>query len=178
MKRIIAILITLTMALCLFSCDTGSGSNGGETYTGVLFESETKLVINGNKATFSMSEKMELKELNTTITMSGVQTGIIESDEDGVLTIVFNKDGASASMSYKFSGSGAAEYKKTLKAQYESLEDSAYKTAMLTIIDGKTLNMKYGDKYWEEVGPGSDQVIVVKIDTAKKTFTQMDSGIG
>ncbi len=174
MKRIIAILITLTMALCLFSCDTGSDSNGGVTYTGVLFDEETKLVVNGNKAIFSMTLERKFEEQNTTVIQSATQTGIIESNEDGVLTIVFNKAGAAASMSMKFSGSGAEEYKKLLKAQFESLEDGAYKTAMLTIIGGKTLNMKYGDELFEEAGPGSDQVIVVKIDTAKKTFTQIE----
>ena len=178
MKRIIAILITLTMALCLFSCDTGSGSNGVETYTGVLFDEETTLVVKGDKASFSMTMEIKFEEQNTTVIQSATQTGIIESNEDGVLTVVFNKAGASASASMQFKGSGAEEYKKTLKAQYESMEDGAYKEFMLTMIDGKTINMKYGDKYWEEAGPGSDQVIVVKIDTAKKTFTQMDSGIG
>ncbi len=180
MKRIIAILLTLAMALCLFACDSGStsGSNGGETYTGVLFDEETTLVVNGNKASFSTSMEKKFETQNATVVQFATQTGVIESNEDGVLTIVFNKAGASASMSMKISGSGAAEYKKLLKAQFEEMEDSVYKEAMLIVIGGKTLNMKYGDKYWEEAGPGSDQLIVVKIDTAKKTFTQMDSGIG
>lgn len=178
MKRIIAILVTLTMALCLFSCDTGSDSNGGTTYTGVLFDEETTLVVNGNKASFSMSMERKFETQNATVVQFATQTGVIESNEDGVLTIVFNKAGASASMSMKISGSGAAEYKKLLKAQFEEMEDSVYKEAMLIVIDGKTLNMKYGDKYWEEAGPGSDQLIVVKLDTVNKTFTQMDSGIG
>ena len=91
---------------------------------------------------------------------------------------MFNKTGATASMSMKITGSGAAEYIKNAKAQFESMEAGAYKDAMLKLVNGKTLNMKYGDDYWETVGPTSDNVIVVKIDTAKMTFTQMDSGIG
>ncbi len=178
MKRIIAILLTLAMALCLFACDSGSGSNGGDTYTGELDGAKTKLVVNGNKATFSISETMEFEEAKVTVVQKISQTGVIDSNEDGVLTIVFNKAGATASMSMKISGAGTAEYKKALKAQFESLPDGVYKDAMLGVADGKTLNMKYGDKYWEEVGPGADYVVVVKIDTAKKTFTQMDSGIG
>ncbi|MBQ8255208.1 MAG: hypothetical protein IJY94_06885 [Clostridia bacterium] len=179
MKRIIAIIMTLTLALCLFSCDSGSSSNGGkDTYTGELNDAKTTLVIDNNTATFSMSEEREFKEQNTTVLQSATQTGIIESNKDGVLTIVFNKPGAAATMSMKFSGSGASAYKKTLKQQFSSMNDSAYKDAMLTTLDGKTLKMSIGDKYWEEVGPGSSQVIVVKLDTANKTFTQMDSGIG
>ena len=177
MKRIIAIIMTLTLALCLFSCD--NGSNGGkDTYTGELNGAKTTLVIDDNTATFSMSEEKEFKEQNTTVLQSGTQTGIIESNEDGVLTIVFNKPGAAATLSMKFSGSGASAYKKTLKQQFSSMDDSAFKDAMLTILDGKTLKMSFGDKYWEEVGPGASEVIVVKLDTANKTFTQMDSGIG
>ena len=178
MKRIIAILITLTMALCLFSCDSESGSNGGVTYKGELNGAKTTLVVKGNKATFSMSEERKFEEAKTTVLQSATQTGIIESNEDGVITIVFNKAGASATMSMKFSGSGASEYKKALKEQFKGMQDSAYKEAMLLILEGKTLNMKYGDKFFDEVGPGEDQVIVVKLDTVNKTFTQTDSGIG
>lgn len=172
MKRIIAIIIMLTMALCIFSCD--SGKDGGDTYTGVIFDEEAKLVVEENKATFSMATERKFGEQNeTVVTQYVTQTGVIESNEDGVLTIVFNKSGASASMSMSISGSGAAEYKKTAKAQFESMEDGVYKEAMLMVLDGKTLNMKYGDKYWEDFGPAEDYVIVVKLDTAKKTFTQI-----
>ena len=177
MKRILTIFIAFTMIFCLFACDSGS-NGGGVTYTGELNGENTKLVINGDKATFSMSAEREFPSANTTVLQSATQTGIIESDEDGVLTIVFNKTGATASMSMKFSGSGASEYKKTLKAQFDDMEDGAYKDAMLMVLDGKTVNMKYGDKYWEDVGPGSEQVIVIKLDKVNKTFTQMDSGIG
>jgi hypothetical protein len=177
MKRIFTILLAFTMVLCLFACDNG-GNGGGAAYTGDLDGAKTKLVINGNKATFSAEVENDLGEAKVKITNKVTQTGIIESNEDGVITVVFNKTGATASMSMKITGSGAAEYIKNAKAQFESMEAGAYKDAMLKLVNGKTLNMKYGDDYWETVGPTSDNVIVVKIDTAKMTFTQMDSGIG
>ena len=176
MKRIFSILIALTMVLCLFACDNG-GNGGGTAYTGDLDGEKTKLVINGNKATFSAEITNEIAAAKVKITQKLTQTGIIESNEDGVITVVFNKAGAAATMSMKITGSGAADYIKAAKAQFEGVEGAAGE-AMLKLLNGKTLNMKYGDDYWETVGPTSGNTIVVKIDTTKKTFTQMDSGIG
>ena len=176
MKRIFTILIALTMVLCLFACDSGS-NGGGITYTGDLDGAKTTLVISGNKATFKTELVSEIAEQSVTAITKSTMTGIIDSNVDGVITVVFNKAGATASVAMSFTGSGASEYKKTLKAQFESMEGDYYQM-MAKVVDGKMLNMKYGDEYWEVMGTTSSNVIVVKIDTATMTFTQMDSGIG
>ncbi len=172
MKRILALIITFTMALCLFSCV--AGGNGGKTYTGIYGDEEATLVINGNKATLSAEFSRELalgEDKKITITNISTMTGVITSNEDGVIVISFGVKGATAKAQIKVTGSGAAEYKEMVLAQINEMEDGAVKEAQKKLINGKAISMAYGDELWDDMGPGNDRVITITIDEEKGTFT-------
>lgn len=173
MKRIFLLIIALTMALSLFSCT--AGENGGKTYTGIYGGEETKLAINGNKATLSTEFFNELslgEDKKVTATNISTMTGIITSNENGVIVISFSVKGATAKAQIKLSGNGAKDYKEMVLAQIDQLEDGPIKTAQLNLINGKTVNMSYGDELWETMGPGSDNDITLVIDEKNGTFTE------
>lgn len=176
MKRIIALIITLTMALCLFSC-TNVKTDGGKTYTGIYGDEETKLVINGNKATLSaeFSREFDFSEgKKVKMTNISTMTGIITSNEDGVIVISFGVKGATAKAQIKITGSGAAEYKETILDQIDEMEDGIVKETQKKLLSGKTISMKYGDELWETMGPGNDHVVTLEIDEKNGTFTEVE----
>lgn len=177
MKRIISLVLTLIMALGLISC--GGGGEKGKTYTGVYGGEDTKLVINGNYATLSTeySEELSLEGgIKVKATNIGIMTGVITSNENGVVAISFSVNGATATMQIKLSGSGADTYRETYLDRISQLEDGPMKNAQLTLISGKTLKMAYGDELWDTMGPGNNRVITLNIDEENGTFTEVEEG--
>lgn len=174
MKRIISTILILTMALVLFSCT--SEGNGGKTYTGIYEYKEAKLVINGNTATLSTEFSNEdFFEGGKKVTVNNISsmTGIITSNENGVIEISFNAKGAAATAQMKLSGSAAEEYKEMVLADIDQLEDGPLKSAQLKLINGEVVKMAYGDELWEAVG-FSDYVITLVLDEEKGTFTEAE----
>lgn len=174
MKHIISFVLVLTMVLGLFSC-TNKGGND-KTYTGIYGGEETKLVIKGNKAILSTEYSEELSfdgDKKVKATNIGVMTGIITSTDNGAITISFGVKGATATMQIKLSGNGAEAYKARILEQLNELEDGPFKNAQLTLINGRTLNMAYGDEMWETMGPGNDRVVILVIDEENGTFTEV-----
>ncbi len=177
MKRILSLIITLTMAICLFSCTNADLFGGGKTYTGIYGDEETKLVINGNKATLSAEFSREAsfgEGKKVTITNISTMTGVITSNKDGTITISFGAEGATAKAQIKITGNGASEYKEALLAQINELEDGAIKEAQKKLLSGKTISMRYGDELWEAMGPGSEHVVTLIIDEKNGTFAEVE----
>lgn len=180
MKRIfLAVLAVIIVIISLTSCGDKKKKEEEENslpqlneneYLGILSNREATLVIDGDKAIFNCSYTEEHDDYGAPVKIvhTSILTGIIESNENGVITVCFGKEGATESQSHIFSGEAADAARQEYLSIAEYME-GPMKQAMIDIADGKTVNMAYGDALWDELGQGSS-VIIVTFDTESGIF--------
>lgn len=179
MKRVLLTLLAIIMTFSLISCK--KSKNGGEitetkapvnenVYVGILGEKPTTLYIDGEKAIFDCSyiEFNNDYGAEATITHTLKLVGLIESIENGVMTVTFAWGGASHTESRIYSGEGAEVARQEFLKIADYME-GAMKQAIIDLADGKTLVIQHGDELWQEMGQG-DSVITVTLDEENGSF--------
>ncbi len=139
----------------------------GTTYKGVGEDYENStLTINGSSFTLKGSTTESGKDMDMDCEMITNMTisGTVAKKDGNKLELVAK----TAKMSMKITGKDAAAFKEMYRGLLSMLEGEE-KQVLTDLLDGKTVNVKQGDAYWESLGIDEENLIVT-LDEVKGTF--------